>query len=83
MSDCPWQANLILDEIRLNIHFNFAIPRSFHLFSRAPFRFKSKTIYKDNNVIKAKLFGKNSSVLDNQTSYSACPKDKWIGKFFS
>ena len=58
----------------LNIPFNFAIPRSFHL--RAPFRFKS-------TAIKAKLFGKNSLVLDNQTSYSACPKDKWIRKCFS
>ena len=52
----------MLDEIMLNIPFNFAIPRSFHL--RAPFRFKS-------TVIKAKLFGKNSLVLDNQTSYNS------------
>ena len=26
---------------------------------------------------------KNSLVFDNQLWYSACPKDKWIGKFFS
>ena len=42
------KANLILDEIMLNILFNVPIPLSFHL--RVPFRFKS-------TVIKAKLFG--------------------------
>ena len=39
------KANL---KIKLNIPFNFAIPRPFHLFLWALFRFKSKTIYKGN-----------------------------------
>ena len=67
------KGNLILDKIRLNIPFNFAIPRPFHFFTSSVqviFRFKSKTIYKANNTIKnikcltvfefqvsAKLFG--------------------------
>ena len=69
------KANLILDEIMLNIPFNFPIPRSFHSFLRAPFF--------SQLWLKLNFLGKNSLVLDNQTSYSACPKDKWVGKFFS
>ena len=44
------KANLILDEIMLNIPFNFPIPRSFHSFLRAPF-------FSQLWLIKAKLFG--------------------------
>ena len=42
----------MLDDIRLNIPFNFAIPRSLNLFLQAPVTLKSKTIYKGNSVIK-------------------------------
>ena len=69
------KANLILDKIRLNIHFNFAILQPFHLFFMSSIWLRNL----------AKLLDKNCLVSDNQThmQYRACQRDNWIRKFFS
>ena len=68
------KANLILDKIRLNIPFNFAIPQPLHLFLQTPFGLGTWQNFLD----------KDSRLLDNQIYYiSACPRHKWIRKCFS
>ena len=86
------KANLVLDKIRLNIPFNFTIPQSFSFVFRSSILGLSQKQF--TRVIMwlktwnswlflsfefwAKLFW--TTKFDN---YSACPKDKWMGKFFS
>ena len=62
-----------MTKIRVNIPFNFAIPGPFHLFVRALLGLGTGQNSLD----------KNSWILDNQIQYTASPRDKWIGKFFS